>query len=119
MRYDGPIQMTERIALEEIELGDTKIPKGSIVILLTGAANHDPAAFDDPDNLDLSRWPNPHVGFGGGAHFCIGAPLARMEARTVIPTLWRRYPRLRLLDERPEWRPSFTIRGLRHLRIAW
>jgi cytochrome P450 len=119
MRYDGPIQMTQRIALEEIELGGVTIPKGGMIVLLPGAANRDPAVFDDPDHLDLGRHPNPHVGFGGGIHFCIGAPLARMEARIAVPTILRRYPNLRLLTERPEWRPSFTIRGLKALPVAW
>jgi cytochrome P450 len=119
MRYDGPIQMTERIALDDVELGGTNIPKGAVTIQLMGAANRDPAVFTDPDSLDLGRSPNPHVGFGGGSHFCIGAPLARMEARIVIPTLLRRYPNLRPLATKPEWRPSFTIRGLRTLPVSW
>jgi cytochrome P450 len=119
MRYDGPIQMTERIALEDVELGGEHIPKGAMIVLLLGAANRDPDAFSQPDDLDLTRSPNPHTGFGGGSHFCIGAPLARMEARQVIPTLLRRYPNLHPLIDRPEWRPSFTIRGLRELPIAW
>jgi pimeloyl-[acyl-carrier protein] synthase len=119
MRYDGPIQMAERIALEDIEMGGQSIPKGSILILLIGAANRDPDAFSQPDGLDLGRAPNPHVGFGGGSHFCIGAPLARMEARVVIPTLLRRFPNLRPVQERADWRPSFTIRGLRQLAVAW
>jgi len=88
------------------------------VICLTAAANRDPAVFADPRRLDLGRAPNPHVGFGGGAHFCLGAALARLEGRIAIGTLARRFPRLRLLDPKPEWRPSFTIRGLRRLPLA-
>jgi hypothetical protein len=74
--------------------------------------------FADPDRLDLGRTPNPHVGFGGGAHFCLGAALARLEGRIAIGTLARRFPGLRLLEAKPEWRPSFTIRGLRQLPLG-
>jgi pimeloyl-[acyl-carrier protein] synthase len=119
LRFDGPIQMMERIALEDVDVAGTRIPAGSIVILLAAAANRDPAVFTDPDRLDLQRAPNPHVGFGGGIHFCIGAALARVEARIAIPALLRRYPGLRLATERPDWRPSFTIRGLRSLPLTW
>jgi cytochrome P450 len=119
MRFDGPIQMMERIALDDVQLGDVSIPRGSIVVLLASAANRDPAVFSNPDQLDLERAPNPHVGFGGGIHFCIGASLARVEARIAIPALLRRYPTLRLAGETPEWRPSFTIRGLKSLPLTW
>jgi cytochrome P450 len=118
MRFDGPIQMVERITLRPVVIGGREIPAGRIVVCLTAAANRDPAAFDDPDRLDLGRAPNPHVGFGGGAHFCLGAALARLEGRVAIGTLARRFPRLRLADTRPDWRPSFTIRGLRSLPLA-
>jgi hypothetical protein len=118
MRFDGPIQMVERITLEPVVIGERQIPAGRILVCLTAAANRDPAAFPDPDRLDLGRTPNPHVGFGGGAHFCLGAALARLEGRIAIGGLARRFPRLRLLDPKPEWRPSFTIRGLRALPLA-
>ena len=118
MRFDGPIQMVERITLEPVVIGGREIPARRIVICLTAAANRDPAVFAEPRRLDLGRAPNPHVGFGGGAHFCLGAALARLEGRIAIGTLARRFPRLRLLDPTPEWRPSFTIRGLRRLPLA-
>jgi cytochrome P450 len=118
MRYDGPIQMVERIALEPVVIGGREIPTGRIVICLTAAANRDPAAFSEPNRLDLGRSPNPHVGFGGGAHFCLGAALARLEGRIAIAALARRFPRMRLLQAKPIWRPSFTIRGLRELPLG-
>jgi cytochrome P450 len=118
LRYDGPIQMVERITLEPVTIGGEDVPAGRIVICLTSAANRDPGAFERPETLDLARTPNPHVAFGGGAHFCIGAALARMEGRIAIGTFVRRFPRLRLLSSKVEWRPSFTIRGLRRLDLG-
>jgi hypothetical protein len=118
MRFDGPIQMVERITLDPVVIGGREIPTGRIAICLTAAANRDPAVFADPDRLDLGRMPNPHVGFGGGAHFCLGATLARLEGRIAIGTLARRFPGIRLLEPKPEWRPSFTIRGLRRLPLG-
>jgi cytochrome P450 len=118
LRYDGPIQMIERITLEPVEIGGRQIPQGRIVICLVSAANRDPAAFERPEGLDLARSPNPHAAFGGGAHFCIGAALARMEGRIAIVRLVRRFPQLRLLTTKIEWRPSFTIRGLRRLPLG-
>jgi cytochrome P450 len=118
MRFDGPIQMVERITLEPVVIGGREIPARRIVVCLTAAANRDPYAFPNPDRLDLGRTPNPHVGFGGGAHFCLGAALARLEGRIAIATLARRFPQLRLLDPKPEWRPSFTIRGLKALPLG-
>ena len=118
MRYDGPIQMVERIALEPVVIGGHEIPKGRIVIGLSAAANRDPAVFAEPNRLDLSRSPNPHVGFGGGAHFCLGAALARLEGRIAIAGLARRFPRMRLACAKPAWRPSFTIRGQQELPLA-
>jgi len=118
MRFDGPIQMVERVTLEPVVIGGREIPARRIVIGLTAAANRDPTVFTDPHRLDLGRSPNPHVGFGGGAHFCLGAALARLEGRIAIGALARRFPRLSLLDPKPDWRPSFTIRGLRQLPLA-
>jgi cytochrome P450 len=118
LRYDGPIQMVERITLDEVELGGRLIPAGRIVICLVSAANRDPGAFDRPEDLDVARSPNPHVTFGGGAHFCIGAALARLEGRIAIGSLVRRFPQMRMLSTKADWRPSFTIRGLRRLPLG-
>lgn len=119
MRYDGPIQMAERIPLDDVQIAGTSIPKGRIAVLCLAAANRDPEVFHDPDRLDIGRESNPHVGFGGGAHYCVGAALARMEARIALRAIAERWPNLTVATHRLEWRPSFTIRGLRALPLSW
>ncbi|WP_291863358.1 cytochrome P450 [Bradyrhizobium sp.] len=122
LRYDSSVQMTGRVALEDIEdLGGKRIPKGESVLCLLGSANHDPAVYPDrPDQLDITR-PNVRpLSFGGGIHFCLGAQLARIEAEVAIATLLRRLPDLKLDDaENPEWRPTFVLRGLKELPASW
>ncbi|MGH2428392.1 MAG: cytochrome P450 [Candidatus Limnocylindria bacterium] len=117
LRYDTPLQMFERWALEPISVGEIDIPRGSELALLFGSANRDPAAFERPNTLDLAREPNPHVSFGAGIHYCLGAPLARMEMEISFDTILRRLPSLRLEAE-PAWKPSYIIRGLRELRVS-
>ena len=116
LRYDTPLQMFERWVLEEIEVGDVRIGRGQELALLFGSANRDPAAFADPDRLDLARDPNPHLSFGAGIHYCLGAPLARMELAISFATILERLPGLELEDE-PEWKPGYIMRGLRGLRV--
>jgi len=122
LRYDSSVQLTGRVALEDIEdLGGKKIPKGETVLCLLGSANRDPAAYPDrPDRLDVTR-PNVRpLSFGGGIHHCLGAQLARIEAEIAISTLLRRLPELRLDDaDNPEWRPTFVLRGLKRLPATW
>ena len=118
MRFDGPIQMTERIALADVQVGAASIPQGSMVILCLAAANRDPDVFDQPHTLNLGRDPNPHLGFGGGAHFCIGAALARLEARIALRAIAKRVPDINITATKLDWRPSFTIRGLHQLHVA-
>lgn len=122
LRYDSSVQLTGRVALEDIDdLGGRKIPKGESVLCLLGSANHDPAVYPDrPEQLDITR-PNVRpLSFGGGIHFCLGAQLARIEAEIAISTLLRRLPDLRLDDaENPEWRPTFVLRGLKRLPASW
>jgi cytochrome P450 len=122
LRYDSSVQLTGRVALEDINaLGDKKIPKGESVLCLLGSANRDPAVYPDrPDRLDITR-PNVRpLSFGGGIHFCLGAQLARIEAEIAISTLLRRLPELRLDDaDNPEWRPTFVLRGLKRLPASW
>ena len=121
LRYDSSVQMTGRVALEDIELGGKKIPKGESVLCLLGSANRDPAVYPDrPDRLDITR-PNVRpVSFGGGIHFCLGAQLARIEAEVAIATLLRRIPDLKLDNaENPQWRPTFVLRGLSALPASW
>jgi cytochrome P450 len=122
LRYDSSVQLTSRVALEDIDdLGGKKIPRGESVLCLLGSANRDPAAYPDhPDRLDITR-PNVRpLSFGGGIHHCLGAQLARIEAEIAISTLLRRLPELRLDDaDNPEWRPTFVLRGLKRLPASW
>ncbi|WP_333733540.1 cytochrome P450 [Streptomyces sp. IBSBF 3010] len=116
MRYDTPLQMFERWVLDDIEIDGTVIPRGSEVALLFGSANRDPSRFAAPDTLDLARRENPHITFGAGIHFCLGAPLARVELAASFGELLRKAPGLRLVAE-PEWNPGYVIRGLKELRV--
>ena len=122
LRYDSSVQLTSRVALEDIDdLGGKRIPKGDSVLCLLGSANRDPDLYPDhPDRLDITR-PNVRpLSFGGGIHHCLGAQLARIEAEIAISTLLRRLPELRLDDaENPEWRPTFVLRGLKRLPASW
>lgn len=117
LRYTSPVQWTGRVAAAEIELGGRTIQPPQSVIGILGAANRDPEVFIDPDRLDLGRHPNPHVAFGRGIHFCLGAPLAHLEAEVAMPMLLERFPRLRMAGE-PEQRPTWVLRGLRRLPVA-
>ena len=122
LRYDSSVQMTGRVALEDIDdLAGKRIPKGESVLCLLGSANRDPAVYPDrPDRLDITRPKIRPLSFGGGIHLCLGAQLARIEAEVAISTLLRRLPDLRLDDaENPEWRPTFVLRGLRKLPASW
>jgi cytochrome P450 len=122
LRYDSSVQLTGRVALEDIDdLAGKKIPKGESVLCLLGSANRDPAVYPDrPDRLDITRPNVKPLSFGGGIHFCLGAQLARIEAEVAIATLLRRLPELRLDDAvNPEWRPTFVLRGLKKLPASW
>ncbi|MFF8844940.1 cytochrome P450 [Streptomyces sp. NPDC015127] len=116
MRYDTPLQLFERWVLDDIEIDGTVIPRGSELALLFGSANRDGARFARPDELDLARTDNPHVSFGAGIHYCLGAPLARIELAASFGELLREAPGMRLVAE-PEWKPGFVIRGVRELRV--
>jgi cytochrome P450 len=116
MRFDTPLQMFERWVLEDFELHGARIPKGAELGLLFGSANHDPEVFDRPDDLDVTRKDNPHLAFGAGIHFCLGAPLARLELETSFATLLSRLPGMQLVEE-PRWKPAYIIRGLDGLLV--
>jgi unspecific monooxygenase len=116
LRIDTPLQMFERWVLEPFEIHGVEIPRGAELGLLFGSANHDPSVFDRPDELDLSREPNPHLTFGAGIHFCLGAPLGRQELQVSFATLIDRFPDLELVEE-PRWKPNYIIRGLQGLRV--
>ncbi|MEV5841321.1 cytochrome P450 [Streptomyces sp. NPDC051985] len=117
MRYDTPLQLFERWVLDEIEIDGTTIPRGAEIAMLFGSANHDPAVFQDPDRLDLTRRDNPHISFSAGIHYCIGAPLARIELAASMTALLERAPALSLAAE-PERKPNFVIRGLEGLAVT-
>jgi cytochrome P450 len=117
LRFDPPTQMTRRTALADVELGGEQISAGEQVVLLRGAANRDPAVFPDPDRLDLGRPDNRHIAFDGGIHYCLGAPLARLEGRIALSTLVRRAPRMELSTDTLHYRPNLIIRGLAALPV--
>jgi cytochrome P450 len=119
LRYDSPVQRTARITNTEVELGGKTIPKGAFVVTAIGAANRDPAHFPDPDRLDVARADNRHMAFGFGIHFCLGAPLARVEGQLALGTLLQRMPGLRLGAQPLEWRESSTLRGLKALPVEF
>ena len=118
LRFDTPVQATLRLVLEDCEVNGFPLRRGDNAVLLNGAANHDPAAFDRPDRLDIRRGESNHVAFGRGIHYCLGAPLARLEARVAIEVLLERYSTLRLLSDRPAFRRSIVLRGLEALPVA-
>jgi len=117
IRYDSPLQLFERTATEPVRIGSVTVEPGQKIAALLGAANRDPAVFADPDRLDLARWPNPHLGFGAGIHFCLGAPLARVELQASLATLLTDLPGLALAGE-PTRHPTFTHRGFATLPVT-
>ena len=116
LRYDTPSTMFERWVLEPVEVAGVHLPRGAEVALLFGSANRDAAVFERPDDLDLARNPNSSLSFGAGIHYCLGAPLAKLELGIAFATLLRRLPRLELV-EAPRWKPTFVLRGLEALRV--
>jgi pimeloyl-[acyl-carrier protein] synthase len=119
LRYDGPVQRTARAASEDASIGGHTIRKGEMVMPFIGAADRDPAQFPEPDRLDLARADNRHIAFGWGIHFCLGAPLARVEGQIAIDTLVRRLPRLALVSDTVDYRQSLTLRGLKALPVKF
>ena len=119
LRYDGPVQQTARIPIEPVRYGDVEVAPGTTVMTILGAANHDPAMFEDPDALRLDR-PNAgrHLAFAAGIHYCLGASLAKLEATVAISSVIRRFPDIALAGE-PHWRDRLTIRGVDHLPLSW
>ncbi|WP_308129848.1 cytochrome P450 family protein [Kitasatospora aureofaciens] len=119
VRYDTPTQVIIRAVAEELRIGGRTLPEGDLVYLVLAATNRDPERFDDPDRLDLTRPGNRHLSFGNGPHFCLGGPLARLEAETAIGTLVRRLPELRLTGDPLNWRPNPLQRRLAALPVAY
>jgi cytochrome P450 len=122
VRFTSPVEVaTERYAREDLAIAGVPIRRGEMVLGLIGSANRDPSQFADPDRLDLAREPNRHLGFGLGAHYCLGAPLARLEAQVALSSLLERAPKLRLAvpPEALRWRKHVFLRGLRELPVAF
>jgi cytochrome P450 len=117
LRYDPPVQLMGRIAADDMTIGDTNVPKGDIMMLLLAAAHHDPAAVERPDEFDPDRETIRHLGFGKGPHFCLGAPLARLEAAVALSKVTARFPHARLAGE-PQYKPNLTLRGMASLEVA-
>jgi len=117
LRFDPPVSGTLRIAGEDCELHGEQIRKGDVVAAMIAAANRDPQRFVDPERLEIQRFPNRHLTFGYGIHFCLGAPLARLEAQIAFQKLLRRFRRIELLDETPQWKPQLFFRGLESLDL--
>jgi cytochrome P450 len=117
MRFDAPLQLFERTATKDTELGGVEIKAGQKIAALIGSANRDSTVFERADEMDLTRDPNPHIGFGAGIHFCLGAPLARLEMGVSLPALWEKYPKMSLASE-PVRRPTFVLRGYESVEIS-
>ena len=119
LRYDGPVQVTARKATADLTIRDKKIEAGQKVLISLGGASHDPAQFAEPDELDIQRIENRHLAFGHGIHYCLGAPLARLEAEIAFGTLMRRLPNPRIENEaEAEFFPGMVFRGLNELPIV-
>jgi cytochrome P450 len=118
LRLDPPLHLFQRYALEDVAFAGVRLKKGDRIGLLLGAANRDPERFPRPDVFDNARSPNPHVSFGAGIHFCVGAPLARLELGAALPILFARLPGLRLAEP-PRYRDAFHFHGLEALRVEW
>lgn len=117
LRHQGPTQYVDKLASEEFEIAGTRIRRWDTVSVVIAAANRDPEAFDDPERFDIRRKPRNYLSFGFGAHFCLGAALARLEAAVAVGTLARRFPRMRLVGGPIEYQPNHMIRGPRHVRV--
>jgi cytochrome P450 len=118
LRYDAPLQRTFRIASTDMRIGDATVNKGQVVSMMLGAANRDPAAWPSPDQLDVTRPADRHVGFGHGIHYCVGAPLARLEVGLALSSLVRAFPSLALRSDKLEYQPTLGLRALKALPVT-
>jgi len=119
LRYDPPVKSTQRIAAQDVEIAGRTIRKGEPLRWIMAAANRDPAVFDDPDTFDIERRPNPHLSFGSGIHYCLGATLARIEGQEVFRGLAERFSRFELATDRIEYQPSLQFRSVKSLPVSW
>ena len=119
LRYESPVQMLMRVATREVEVGDTRIPEGSMVTMLLASANRDPERWHEPDRFDIDRDTNGHMGLGFGNHFCLGASLARLEGRIALETILARLPEFEIATDHVEPHGSILIRGPKALPLRW
>ncbi|MEE9277840.1 MAG: cytochrome P450 [Dehalococcoidia bacterium] len=119
LRYDAPVQLTSRVATEDLEIGGKPVRAGQMVTVALGAANRDPLQFANPSAFDITRPDSHQAAFGHGIHFCLGAPLARLEAQAALPILLERMPRMALVEGEPAWRKTMVLRGLRRLPVSF
>ncbi len=119
LRYDAPLQLFHRYVLDDMEYAGRRFRAGDMLGLLYGSANRDPEAFEQPDRFDVARSSNRHFAFGAGAHFCVGAPLARLELRALFTALLEGLPELHLAEEEPEYHTGLVFRGLKALHLRW
>ncbi|MGQ0675807.1 MAG: cytochrome P450, partial [Rhodospirillales bacterium] len=119
LRYDGPVMALTRVAREELVVADRRIAKGDLLFLMVNAANRDPAVFPDPETFKIGRDAAAHLAFGFGPHYCLGAPLARLEARIAVAELLRRFARIRPAGPKPEWQDTLVLRGMKSFEIAF
>jgi cytochrome P450 len=119
LRYNSPVQRSGRIVLQDMEINGKRLREGESLMLMYGAANRDPGQFTDPDRLILGRQPNRHMAFGRGPHFCVGAPLARLEAQVAFETILSKLTDIQLPDGELRWRPSMAMRGLESLEVEY
>jgi pimeloyl-[acyl-carrier protein] synthase len=117
LRYESPVRNTVRLATDDLVIGGSAIQRGTRVWVEIGAANRDPAHFDDPERFDIRRQPNPHLAFGDYVHICLGAALARVEAQVALGTLLQRYPMMCIVRPTPDWLPYAAFRGFRSLPV--
>ena len=117
LRFDAPLQLFERTATADTEIGGVRIEAGQKIAALLGSANRDESVFEDPTTMNLSRPRNPHIGFGAGIHFCIGAPLARLEMNVLLPAVFERFPHLEL-TQTAQRRPGFVLRGYQSIPVT-
>jgi hypothetical protein len=117
MRFDSPLHMFERTATSQTKIGNTTVEVGQKVVSMLGSANRDENVFVDADNFDITRESNPHIAFGAGIHFCVGAPLARLEMQNSLAMLFEEFPNLQLVGE-PVQRPTFVLRGWESISVT-
>ena len=118
LRYEGPSKLMPRWAVEQVDLRGRRIAPGELVYLVQAAANRDPRHFAEPDRLDVARNPNSHLGFGYGLHYCLGAPLARLETAIALSRLLDRHTRIELAGDQPRWRPNLLGRAVENFKVT-